>query len=170
MAANTHQDMVLHEVPQPVIEHDIHAFFKDAFNDIREEYNVEPAGSSLPDNWPGDQILQILTDMAVPLFIVAATIYRFVSDPNALPRNQLETILQSRKMGHLSQMSQVYLPVLQQMKVGSGNTQATEQLYRDFRTVVGAIITLAEPLSRKALADHGIHFPQGTVRHTQSDP
>lgn len=162
MAANIHQDMVLHEVPQPVIRHDIHAFLKDAFKDIREEYNVEPADSSLPDNWPGDQILQILTNMAVPLFIIAATISRFVRDSNALPRNRLETILQSQKMSHLPQMSPVYLSVLQQMKAASENPQDAEQLYYNFRTIVGSIVTLAEPLSRKALGGL-LNVPLGTV-------
>jgi len=42
MLADTHQDVFLHEVPRPVVEHDILIFLTDAFAQIRCEYNVEP--------------------------------------------------------------------------------------------------------------------------------
>lgn len=93
--------MTLHEVPRPIIEHDIRAYLKDAFAEIREEYNLEPTGGvPLADDWPGQPLLQLLTEVAVPLFIVAATIYRFVHGWN--PQQQLDTVLRSRKVGQLS--------------------------------------------------------------------
>jgi hypothetical protein len=153
MSADAHQDVILHEVPRPIIEHDILAFLKDAFATIREEYNLEPlSGTPLDDDWPGTKILQELTDMAVPLFIVAVTIYRFIHDSDWDPEEQLGTVLQSRRTGQMSQMAQTYLPVLQQMTSSSGDVAAQGRLYDQFRTVVGSIVTVAEPLSKMALA------------------
>lgn len=48
-------------------------------------------------------------------------------------------------------MGKIYLPVLQQMTVSMRDRQDEEELYGEFRTVVGTIVTLAEPLSRTAL-------------------
>lgn len=48
-------------------------------------------------------------------------------------------------------MGKIYLPVLQQMAVSVRDRQDKEELYGEFRTVVGTIVTLAEPLSRTAL-------------------
>ncbi|KAJ9654752.1 hypothetical protein H2198_006270 [Neophaeococcomyces mojaviensis] len=151
MSADAYKNMVLHEIPPPIIQRDILAFLKDALAEVREEYNLEPLSDTrLPDDWPGTKILQELTDMAVPLFIVAATIHRFVHDSN--PKQRLENILKSRKLGQVSQMGQVYQPVLEQVAVSSRDKHDKEELYGEFRTIVGSIVTLAEPLAQTALA------------------
>lgn len=153
MSTDAHLDMILHEVPQPIVRADILAFLTDKFAEIRKDYNRDPLlGTPLDHNWPGDKVLQELTDMAVPLFIVAATIYRFVHDSDWDPKERLETIFQSRKMGQRSQIAQTYLPVLEQMKASSRDKTDEERLYTEFRTVVGSIVILAEPLPKTALA------------------
>lgn len=73
MSSDLHQDVVLHEVSQQIIQHDILVFLSDSLVEIREEYNLEPAGDLLAGDWPGRRLLQELVDMADPLFIVAAT-------------------------------------------------------------------------------------------------
>lgn len=93
MSIDIRRDMVLHDVPRPIIQHDILTFLTDAFTKMRKEYNLEPLGTPLADDWPGHQILQDLTKMAVPLFIVAATIYRYIHGWE--PQKASETILQS---------------------------------------------------------------------------
>lgn len=76
------------------MQHDILTFLIYAFTKIRKDYNRNPLlDTPLDNDWPGDKLLQELTNMAVPLFIVAAIIYRFVHDPDWDPRERLETVL-----------------------------------------------------------------------------
>lgn len=50
---------------------------------IREDHNtIAPREIHLSSDWPGHRILEELVIMAVPLFIVAATVCRFVRDPS----------------------------------------------------------------------------------------
>ncbi len=112
-----HPDMVLQDVvPQTTIEHDILVFLEDAFRKIRDSYNLDPlSGTSLDRDWPGDKNLQTLVDMAVPLFIIAATVCRFVGDSDWDPRERLKKILQLPSIGKSQQIAQTYLPVLTQL-------------------------------------------------------
>lgn len=81
-------------------------------------------------NWPGEEVLENLVRMAVPLFIVAATVCRFVSYPNWDPQEQLKTILKFQRMGHLEQMEHAYLHVLTQLSSTLGDSRNNEQLRR----------------------------------------
>jgi len=154
MSVHTHQDMILQEaVPPRTIQHDISIFLKDAFSKIQKNYNPDPpSGTPLDHDWPGEKVLQALVDMAVPLFIVAATVSRFVSDPNWDPQEQLEMILKFQRTGQLEQMEQTYLPVLTQLPATLSDSRGKEKLYEEFRMIVGSIVTLAEPLSVTSLA------------------
>jgi len=49
-------------------------------------------------------------------------------------------------------MEQTYQPVLTQVSATFANSHDKEKLYQEFRIIVGSIITVAEPLSRKSLA------------------
>ena len=149
-----HQDMVLQDaVPHTTIQHDILIFLEDAFGKIRNSYNLDPLpGTRLDRDWPGDKRLQALVDMAVPLFIIAATICRFVDDPDWDPRERLETILQSPSIGRSEQMAQTYLPVLTQLSARLKNSHDKDKLHQEFRMIVGSIVSLAEPLSIQSLA------------------
>ncbi|KAJ4176012.1 hypothetical protein NW755_014653, partial [Fusarium falciforme] len=70
----TYQDLVLHEMPAQIVEHDISAFLADEFRKIRDSFNLTVADErKLPPDWPGQQTMQDLTRMAVPLFVFAAT-------------------------------------------------------------------------------------------------
>lgn len=157
MSADAHQDMLLREIPLITVERDIWVFLKDEFSSIRQSYNAEPpSGTPLHDEWPGDTVLQTLAEMAVPLFIVGATICRFIGDPAWDAREQLETLLKLQGTGQMSQMEQTYLPVLKQLSRDSRGQERPyaerESLYAEFRIIVGSIVLLASPLSRSSLA------------------
>lgn len=49
-------------------------------------------------------------------------------------------------------MEQTYRPVLTQVSVTFAKLHDKEKLYQEFRMIVGSIVTLTEPLSRKSLA------------------
>jgi hypothetical protein len=49
-----YQDLVLHEIPEPIIEHDISTFFEYKLAKIRNEYNsLALDDMQLPSDWPG---------------------------------------------------------------------------------------------------------------------
>ena len=102
-----HQDIVLQDaVPQTIIQQDILVFLKDTFGKIRGSYNRDPlSGRPIDQDWPGDGRLQALVNMAVPLFIIAATVCRFVGDPDWDPRERLERILQFPSFGRSKNMA-----------------------------------------------------------------
>ncbi|PCG88247.1 hypothetical protein PENOC_111850 [Penicillium occitanis (nom. inval.)] len=140
---NDYQGLILHEIPQPVIEHDISLYIKDKFSQLRME-------RSLPSDWPGDETIKTLVQRAVPLFISAATLYRFISDTRWNPETRLEAILADQTI-YVSRMDSTYMPVLKQLLTGQDEWES-QQLVQDFKEIVGVIILLANPLSVNALA------------------
>ncbi|KAF3937930.1 hypothetical protein ABW19_dt0210345 [Dactylella cylindrospora] len=86
LSAGTYQDVVLHEAPG--IEHDITVFLKDEFTKMRKIH-------SIPPDWPEDSDVQKLAEMAVPLFIFAATACRFIGDRKWDPRDQIKTVMEN---------------------------------------------------------------------------
>ena len=80
------RDLVLNELPLPVIEHDIELFLKYKFSDVRIK-------ESLDRDWPGADQIERLVHMATPLFIFAATICRFIRDPTFDPEQRLREFL-----------------------------------------------------------------------------
>ncbi|KIW25442.1 uncharacterized protein PV07_08615 [Cladophialophora immunda] len=156
ISAEVHQDMVLQDiVPRTTIQHDITIFLKDAFSKISENYNNDtPPESRLEHDWPGDKVIQLLTEMSIPLFIVAATICRFVGDNRWWnPRARLEKFLEMKSIGTMSPIGQTYLPVLQQLSAEVSWSRDAELLYEEFRVIIGSIVVLAEPLSIASLTD-----------------
>ena len=154
MSVDVYQDLILHDIPRTTIQDDISAFLKDEFLEIRKKHNDDlPSSTPLDTDWPGDKVIQTLVNMAVPLFIIAATVCRFVGDPNFIPEERLEMILQFQKMGQLEQVERIYLPVLTKLPATLSSTGDEEKLYQEFRVIVGSIVTLAEPLSVTSLAN-----------------
>jgi hypothetical protein len=144
MSVNAHQNLVLHEIPQATIEHDISAFLKDEFAKIRDD-------NSLPPDWPGERDIQALVNMAAPLFIFAATVCRFVGDRRWDPKEQLATVLEYQTTSQASKFDRTYLPILNQLLVDLTDLEK-EKLAREFREIVGSIVILADPLSTVSLA------------------
>lgn len=73
-----YQDLILHEIPIYIIIEDIHRFLINGLAKIRHNYK-------LPSNWPDEENLQKLIKRAVPLFIFATTVCRFINSPRLDP-------------------------------------------------------------------------------------
>ncbi|KAM5527628.1 vegetative incompatibility protein HET-E-1 [Fusarium oxysporum f. sp. phaseoli] len=149
----TYRDLILHKVPQSAIEHDIAVFLRDEFTSIRNSFNeVAEEELKLPVHWPGESNLEKLTRAAVPLFIFAATLCRFVNDSClGSPDELLQSVLHLTDNGHASKLDMTYSPVLKQQVVNRTGRERCD-IIESFRLVVGTIITLASPLSMRALA------------------
>lgn len=149
LSTDTYQDMVLQDaVPRNTIEHDLLMYLRHAFTTIREECNDRiVSGVELNSDWPGSDVLNSLVSMAVPLFIVVATVCRFVGDLEFDPAERLEKVLASGSTGQMTQMETTYLPVLSYLCIPTRDKTEKQELCEEFRIIVGCIICLAEPLS-----------------------
>jgi NACHT domain len=151
MSESTHQDLVLHEIPKATIENDISTYLRHEFARIKAEHSKRRSQYPLPLDWPGDGNIQALVKMAIPLFIFASTMCRFVADPRWDPKKRLKTILDFQTASQASKLDRTYLPILDQLLVDQDEVEQ-DRLAREFREVVGAIVILADPLSTVSLA------------------
>ena len=148
-----YQGLVLHEIPKPIIEHDITAYLIYELAIIKDKYNRRvPMERRLASDWPGQITTKDLVDMAVPLFIFAATACRFIKDQRrGGPAQQLSTILELRTRSQQSKLDATYLPVLEQLFVDLTHSERRD-LISDFQNIIGTIVLLFEPLSIPALS------------------
>jgi hypothetical protein len=142
VAIGEYEDLVLHDIPEPEVAHDISLFLEHRLSAIR-------AVHSLPVDWPGETDTHSLVKLSIPLFIFAATACRILEDPRWDPVDGLAEILARRNDG--SQFDGTYLPVLNRLLKGQTKLQE-RQLVRDFQEVVGAVALLESPLSVVALS------------------
>ncbi|KAL3432874.1 putative wd40 protein [Aspergillus tetrazonus] len=138
------QYLILHTIPEPIITRDILLFLEHRFAEIREK-------RSLPEGWPGKDKLQTLVTIAIPLFIFAATVCRFLEDPHWSPEKRLNEFLQNQATRSASVMGRTYLLILHQLLKGQ-NKSDSDTLKQEFREIIGVIVLLARPLSVNSLA------------------
>ncbi|KAL3491549.1 quinon protein alcohol dehydrogenase-like superfamily [Aspergillus germanicus] len=131
-------DLSLHQIPEPIIEHDICLYFEIRFAKLRNR-------RSLPQDWPGGEKIKALVQHSVPLFISASTIYRFISDDRWNPEKRMQAILANTSI-YVSKMHSTYIIVLRQLLVDQ-DEQDSRQLVQKFRELIGIVILLATPLS-----------------------
>lgn len=144
IASYHHQDLVLHEIPEDVIKHDISLFLNYQISAIRQERQPP-----LPSDWPGDENLRKLVALSVPLFIFAATICRIFKDPDWDPVDSLTEII--AHANDESKLDGTYLPVLDRF-LNRQRDKRKPQLVQDFHKVIGTILTLEIPLSATSLS------------------
>jgi DNA-binding transcriptional ArsR family regulator len=143
MPDGTYQDLILHKVPRTTIEHDIRLFLRHKLGVIRQK-------EGLPSDWPEEQQIVALVELAVPLFIYASTVCRYISTKGGDPEEYLDKVLQYPKTA-FSQLDRTYLPVLDQLLVEQ-EERDREAWLQVFRKLVGSIVILASPLPVGPLA------------------
>ncbi|OBT60675.1 hypothetical protein VE03_09889, partial [Pseudogymnoascus sp. 23342-1-I1] len=158
-----YEGLALHQIPEPIIKEDISAFLEHQLAMIREDYNKSVTQNrQLPAYWPGHTTIQSLVGMAIPLFIFATTVCRFINDRKCgQPKDQLAKVLKYETRSQASKLDATYLPVLDQLLVGVTISER-RALVEEFRQVIGSIIILASPLSATSL-DRLLGVPEGTV-------
>ena len=151
-----HQDLVLHKLPASVVEHDIRVFLKYKLSKVQYE-------RSLPPDWPGNDNVERLVQIAVPLFISAATVYRFVGDPKWRPEKRLQSILENSAATSDSQIDRTYLPVLNQLLSNTSQGER-KQLKQEFQDIIEIIILFAAPLSVNSLSQL-VNLPRNDIKN-----
>jgi hypothetical protein len=142
-----HQNLVLHNISQSIIEHDISIFLKHKFKSIREE-------RSLPRHWPSEQSIELLVQRAGKLFIYAATVCLFVGDPNWSPEYRLCLVLANNAPNRSStpMLDEMYTKILESSVIVNCREQDEPELSKRFRQIIGPLAILFDSLSANALA------------------
>ncbi|KAF4810888.1 hypothetical protein CGCSCA5_v010275 [Colletotrichum siamense] len=151
---DVHLEIRLHKVPNNVVSADIKTFFLGELTEIKHKWNTKHRNNpsrQLCTDWPGQKILKYLAEKAVPLFIHAATVCRFIRDPFTSPEVRLSQLLRTDVSELHDKMSIIYLPVLWQYKAEKPGPELDCVLER-FRKVVGTVILLEQPLSVESIS------------------
>ncbi len=150
LTCDLYHDIKLEQVQASTIEHDIRKYLEYRFCEMqKEDWSLQPF-DPLPANWPDTQDIDTLVRLAVPLFIFAFTVCRFISEAN--PRKRLDSLLRQAKLGKtsFSELDKTYLPILDQL-LSDPDEREHERTTQDFRALVGPIVLLATPLSPYSL-------------------
>ena len=135
----------LHEIEPKVVNNDIKLFFQS---------RLKQGGCVSMGDWPSSSDIEILCKRAAGFFIYASTVVKFVTFKNHKPTKRLNQIIslpESTSHEEGFGIDLLYTQVLEQavddMDVDN------EELQSNFRTIVGAVLLMFNPLSMKALSD-----------------
>ena len=140
---------VLHEVEPDRINNDIRLFFRHSFAEIKRYRR------GLGD-WPTEEQVDLLCERAGGLFVHAVATVRFVDHKNNSPKKQLDRLLQSQgssafegktKFKADATIDSLYTSILQEA-FGGDDPENDPRV----RSVLGAVVLAANPLSPSAIA------------------
>jgi hypothetical protein len=162
-----HTDVLrLHDVKPELVNSDIRTFFRVRFTEIAKHRS----DCDFTGEWPSSSNINILCEKAAGLFIYASTVVKFVASRHYPPHKRLALIVSlpqdTTREGGFG-LNHLYTQVLTQAfcDVGPGD----EGLYFHFRSVVGAVLLVFNPLSIKSILDllHDFDMPSDitTILH-----
>jgi hypothetical protein len=144
-----HQDVVLHNIPRSVVDHDIALLLKYNFSCMSKE-------ECLGDGWLGAEVICSLVQKASGLFIWAATAYRFLRQ-GLIVEERLRILLEGDSYdGVLTpdmHLDSIYVTVLRASVQGNYSAQERQQYFATLKVVIGSIVILFSPLSVKGLSN-----------------
>ena len=143
-----HQDFVLHNISPSIIDHDIAIFLEYNLSVIRQE-------RSLDADWPGEEIIGYLVQIASELFIWAATACRFVREGKRFTPKRLNTILKGSEhtvTAPEKHLNEIYVTILKDSVSPEYTDEEKEELFYILRQTLGSIAVLFSPLSRCSLS------------------
>ena len=148
-----HYDLVLHDIPRHVVDHDISIYFQ------QELKNIEVPGHDF----------QLLIEKACGLFIWAATACRYIKSGKFVTK-RLHTVLKGglSERNPEKELDEMYTRVILASISGEDDEEYEEQLFVLFRKMVGAIVTIFDPLSTDSLAQL-LDIPKSDTKATLSD-
>jgi len=140
----------LHDVTRSSVDSDIKLFFKTRLAEIA----ITRSGCDLTQDWPNPSDIIILCKKAAGFFIYASTVVKFVAFKNCAPTEQLDRIVslpQDTTYEGRSGIDLLYTQVLEHTVANVGTN--AKETYPHFKTVVGAVLLVFNPLSMTALSD-----------------
>ena len=140
----------LHEVERSLVDNDIKLFFRVQLSGLLRNRS----DCDIMQDWPSSSEIDILCEKAAGFFIYASTVIKFVTSKNRIPTqqlNQIASVPQSTSHEGKSGIDILYAQVLEQAV--DGVDVDDEEFYSHFRTVIGAVLLVFNPLSVKTLSD-----------------
>ena len=140
---------VLHEVEPDQVNNDIRLFFQHSFSELKRRRR------GLGD-WPTEEQVDLLCERAGGLFIHAVATVRFVDHRSNSPKKQLDRLLQSpgssvfegkTRFKTETTIDSLYTSILQEA-FGGDDPENDPRV----RSVLGAVVLAANPLSPSAIA------------------
>ena len=139
----------LHEVKPETVDNDIKLFFQMKLTDLAEgRSDCNPTG-----DWPSSSDVDILCKKAAGFFIYASTVVKFVASKNHKPTKQLNHIVSLPQSSFHEGRSGIDLLYTQVLEQAIDDVDVDDELHSCFRTVVGAVLLVFNPLLMKALSD-----------------
>jgi hypothetical protein len=150
MHTGTHQDFVLHLIPNESSDRDIMMFFEHRFRMIATEFNLD-------SDWPGQQILMAMTQRAQGHFIWATTACRFIEqEGREFADKRLQVLIQSRRSstrdGPENLLDQIYTTALRGSVPGTLDQDEEKTAYTILSLILGTVAILFEALSVHSLS------------------
>ena len=140
---------ILHEVEPDRVNNDIRLFFRHSFSELKRYRRGL-------DDWPTEEQVDLLCERAGGLFIHAVATVRFVDHRSNSPKKQLDRLLQSQgssvfegktKFKAEATIDSLYTSILQEA-FGGDDPENDPRV----RSVLGAVVLAANPLSPSAIA------------------
>lgn len=156
-----HRDLVLHNISQEIVDHDIYVFFKYNLKLIGEEHFL--------DNWPKEKIIRRLVQSANGLFIWAATACRFIQN-GLFTDDRMQILLKgSMSIGSPEEhLNELYTTILEKAIKPDISEQEQQIIYGMCRRVLGSIVVLPSPLTIGPLSKL-IDIPKQKINQTLQD-
>src|SRR5579872_5548241 len=143
----------LHEVEKSSVDHDIKLFFRTKLAEVAKTQT----GCNIGQDWPSSSQIDILCQKAGGFFIYASTVIKFVASKNRSPTAQLDRIIslpQSTAHEGRYGIDVLYTQVLEEAVDDVDiYDEDRKEIYSQFRTLVGAVVLVFNPLSVTALSD-----------------
>ena len=142
----------LHDVARSSVDLDIKLYFRTELLDIAESRS----DCDFTEDWPNPSDIDVLCTKAAGLFIYASTVVKFIAFRYQTPTQQLERIISlPENTAHEGKagVDLLYTQILEQAAADVRTVQYGGEIYSGFKTVVGAVLLVYNPLSAKALSD-----------------
>ena len=141
------QTFLLHKVQLSSVGEDIRLYLRERLNAVAKRRS----DFDLPNPWPRDEDLTVLTKKSSGLFIFASTLVRFIESEHHEPNERLQLIVtlpdstvHEGRAGIDPLYTQVLMHAFSEVK-GNG-------VFENFRRVLGAVILSFNPLTRAQIA------------------
>ena len=139
----------LHDIGPSLVDRDIKLFFRTQLAEISKTRS----DCDFAEEWPSSHDVDILCKKAAGLFIYASTVTKFIGSQYHLPTERLTLIVSlpqcTTHEGRLG-VDLLYIKVLEQAFFDADPDN--QELYSNFRSVVGAVLLVVNPLPMKALS------------------
>ena len=139
----------LHDVERSSVDRDIKLFFKIRLSEIAKTRS----DSDFTEDWPSSLNIDILCEKAAGLFVYASTVIKFITSKYHTPTERLHLVIslpQSTTHEGKSGIDPLYTQVLEQAFFDVASDE--KELYSRFRSVVGMVLLVFNPLPMKALS------------------